>query len=62
MFFFVLLEVRVDVVKICVNHLCACHGFPYTWELSKFTWETKTFLLVFCTSHVSNLIQLSDWL
>ena len=47
MFFFVLLEVRVDVVKICVNHLCACHGFPYTWELSKFAWETKTFLLVF---------------
>ena len=34
MFFSGLLEVRVDVIKICVNHLHACHGFPYTWELS----------------------------
>ena len=62
LFFLVLLEVRVDVIKICVNQLCVCHGFPYAWELSRFTWETKTFLLVFCPSHVSNLIQLSDWL
>ena len=29
-FFSGLLEVRVDVIKICVNHLHACHGFPYT--------------------------------